>query len=457
MADSYIDYFYRYPFASSLVDSAGRGGQLTLAASEQEKTFPYFFEGMLLQPQATALMLLILSKVVSSRFYIPPAMLKRIIAERDPVITSGGEMLRFEGFSACCSAYARVDVSPDAYKGKVANTGTTNVDFNSAMRSALSTVRDQDRLSMSVGSEGVLVKHGFDKIEERKVKLPLRWIKGFVEVQAYQSRMEKQFAIGKVEAMRFLRSLPTSTSSRASFWVVPSGKGLRLSQRDDGAGVKVGGSERLLLLRSLTPLAEELTVYTRPDGEASEWRLSCGGLTFCLTLTAEPSRGFSGEGQVLSDLATVEDEKLALIRSTLKWQSCVDLADISRLTGLNETSIKQNLSILGSRGLVGYDLGLGSYFHRELPFDLELVEDMHPRLKNARRLVDSGGVKVKTKNKDMVEAEVKGTDVCHRVKLTSSSEQCTCPWHSKHQGLRGPCKHILAAQMAVNGVDEEGA
>ena len=26
---------------------------------------------------------------------------------------------------------------------------------------------------------------------------------------------------------------------------------------------------------------------------------------------------------------------------------------------------------------------------------------------------------------------------------------CTCPWWGKHQGTRGPCKHVLAARMAA--------
>ena len=43
---------------------------------------------------------------------------------------------------------------------------------------------------------------------ERKVKLPLRWLKGFVEVQSYQRRMELRATLPVVAAVRFLRSLP---------------------------------------------------------------------------------------------------------------------------------------------------------------------------------------------------------------------------------------------------------
>ena len=52
------------------------------------------------------------------------------------------------------------------------------------------------------------------------------------------------------------------------------------------------------------------------------------------------------------------------------------------------------LNAAGSRGLVGFDLAEGAYFHRELPFDLTMVESLHPRLKDARKLVAGGGIRV---------------------------------------------------------------
>src|SRR5262249_29270532 len=159
-------------------------------------SFPYFFEGRVLQPRTTAQLLTTLARVVSTRYYMPPNMVARILLERDPVVTAGAGMLRFEGFSACCSTYVRVDLTPDAYSGSVVGNGTTNVDFNPAMRASLARVRDVDRLGISVGPDEVAVRRGFENVVERKVALPLRWLKGFVEVQAYQSEMQPQFEVG---------------------------------------------------------------------------------------------------------------------------------------------------------------------------------------------------------------------------------------------------------------------
>lgn len=107
------------------------------------------------------------------------------------------------------------------------------------------------------------------------------------------------------------------------------------------------------------------------------------------------------------------------------------------------------MATLGSRGLVGYDLARGAYFHRELPFDMALVEELHPRLQGARKLAEQGGVKILRQTAEIVEAEVQGSGVTHRVQLIGDIGRCTCPWHAKHRGERGPCKHVLAVQLLV--------
>ncbi len=188
---------------------------------------------------------------------------------------------------------------------------------------------------------------------------------------------------------------------------------------------------------------------------------------FSLSMTAQPFRGFSGEGQVLADLTEVQEEKLAGLRAALKWQQNLSLHDLSCATETSADELKTALAVLGSRGLVGYDLDFGSYFHRELPFDLSLVENMHPRLKAAQKLLAEGGVRLldaetdadgDTKGdaaEDRLRLEVKGSDVMHVVTLSplDSSSRCTCQWFSKYQGARGVCKHILAARLKL-AVDE---
>ncbi|WP_071605937.1 SWIM zinc finger family protein [Budvicia aquatica] len=30
-----------------------------------------------------------------------------------------------------------------------------------------------------------------------------------------------------------------------------------------------------------------------------------------------------------------------------------------------------------------------------------------------------------------------------------NNQRCTCEWYGKHQGARGPCKHVLAVKKMV--------
>jgi hypothetical protein len=272
MSAAAIEHTYRYAFASELVEK-DEGERLQLATSGGRSEFPYFFQGQLKHPRLTAQLLRTLSKVVASRFHIPAAMLQKILATRDPVVTSGGGLIRFEGFSACCSTYARVDVSPGGYDGVVVDQGTTNVDFNAQMRASLAQIRDDERVGLAVGTDEVALLRGVEQVVERKVKLPMRWLKGFVEVQAYQSRMERRAHLGKIETLRFLRSLPRSTMAKTVYWIIPAGHGLRLSQREGEHGLRVAGIERLRLLDDLAPLADGLTVFADSRGDASEWEL----------------------------------------------------------------------------------------------------------------------------------------------------------------------------------------
>ena len=455
MSAAAIEFQYKYAYPSQLV-ATGRREVVQLATSGGAAAFPYFFQGQLKFPRLTARLLFTLGRVVATRFHLPAAMLKRIIEEHDPVVTSGGGLLRFEGFSACCSTFGRVDLEPESYDGVVVGQGTTNVDFNAALRAALAQIRDDEKVGLAVGAEEVALLRGADQIVERKVKLPLRWLKGFVEAQAYQSRMEVRARLNKIEALRFLRSLPRTVMAKTSYWVVPAGGGLRLSQREGPRALRLAGLERLRLLDDLAPLADGLVVYADARGEASEWQLSFGPLRFHLTLSAEVWRGFSGEGQVLSDLAAKErDRLLKLAQGLLKWQAEIRSQEFAANWGASPGALRQAFAALGSRGLVGYDLSRGSYFHRELPFDMALVEEMHPRLQSARKLVAGGGVHLLSQSDAQVEAEVSGPEVTHRVRLSDAGDRCTCPWHAKYQGARGPCKHILAVQMSVAGDGEE--
>lgn len=455
MTAAALAYTYRYAHESELAETP-LGPQLRLATCGGAEPNPYFFDGHFERPRRAADLLLCLHQVVQSRFYIPPAMLQRILREADPVVTSDGAMLRFEAFSSCCSTYARVDLRPEALAGESHDRGTTNVDFNPPMRAAIARIRDADRVGLRVGDEAVEIERAGQTTVERKVKLPVRWLKGFVEVQAYQSRMTRRLEVPGAEFRRFVRTLPRGRTGRGMAWVVPAGGGLRLSQREAPGAVPAGGVERLRILEPLARHAKSLHVYVAADEDVSDWEVILDEARFHLVITPDVSRGFSGEGQALRQLAGEEwKDLLPRVQAKLNWQSRIDAATVAADLGVDAAAVRSALAVLGARGLVGYDAEQGAFFHRVMPFDLTRIERLQPRLKNARKIVDAGGVRIVHRDGQEAEAYVQGTDVQHRVRLDGDEFRCTCPWFSKHQGRRGPCKHVLAAQIVLDAAGEE--
>jgi hypothetical protein len=258
---------------------------------------PVFFDGYLRHQEQSAAALLAIAKVARTRFYTPPGMLAAILRAADPVVTSNGDRLRFESFSACCGVYARYDALPGSLDGRVIDTGTTNVDFNPPMRDALARVGGLEPLHLQVG-EDVVVRTLDAEVTEKKVPLPERWLKGLAEVQLASATVAPAFEVAASEARRFIRGLPTS-GSRKPVWVVPAGRGLRITTRPTPDGVSLSGLNRLKPLEPLLRFAKSMRAYAAPHdphGATGVWELELDDARLVVTLSPESSRGFSGEG-----------------------------------------------------------------------------------------------------------------------------------------------------------------
>lgn len=444
-----LNYTYNYAFKSGLYQ-LNKKQQLTLATCNLDHQQPYFFDGKMRYPRIIADMLLTLSDVVRTHYYLPTPPFT------DPVLTSNNELLRVEGFSGCCGVYVRADLPTEMFEGNCYHPGTTNVDFNQPMRLALNSIKDQQDIQFSIGNNEVILKHEDNTTIEKKVKMPIRWIKGFSEVQAYLPQLKLKMVIGAAEALRFVRSLPESSIPKKPLYAISAGKGLRLSQRASRNSIPILGTHRVKVIEPLLFKAQSLRVWCDDINGCSAWEVCYDIGSFFLMISPEIYRGFSGEGQILQDLRQKIDNKvLSNIKAQLKWQSHIVIDDISQATQINPTDITKALAVLGSRGLVGFDASSQHYFHRELPFEYDKIESLQPRLKNARKIIASGKIKrLSTDNKGKL-YQVRGTSVNHRVTINMEQSTCTCPWFSKFQGKRGVCKHILAAQIFEESLTEK--
>ncbi len=440
-----FEHSYHYIAPSQL--SVGAQPRLTLATSSGAGSHPYFFEGEMRAPRLSAELLTAIHLIVGSRFFTPANSLAARIALADPIVTSGGGVLRFEGFSGCCSAYIRADMLAEAYDGAIVGKGTTNVDFNAPMRAALAQVRDAGGLALSVGREGVGLRSGDITVIEKKVALPMRWVRGLLEVQSYQATMRKRIEISGLDALRFFRGLPRASTSKTPLWVVAGQLGLRTTTQPDPGGVRITDTARLRVLEPLLGKAASLCVYADDAQQANAWVLDFGGMRLTLVLSAEVWRGFSGEGQALRALMQAGGDGeggLAAVRAHLQWQPSLCAPALAQTLHLPAAAVENALRVLGVSGLVGFDVTQASYFHRVLPFDLTHIEDMHPRLAGARALIDAGAVQLL--RRAPLEALVTSAAVKHKVREAGGELSCTCPWYAKYQGARGPCRHILAVE-----------
>jgi hypothetical protein len=444
MSDSLI---YKYPTPSAMVKKGADDMLFLSKFSEIEKgNESCFFWGQIKESFLLARCLVALSNIVKSSFSLTPADFARM---KDPIVTAGSERIRFEGFSFCAGVYGRVDVLPDGFDGEFPANGTTNVDFNQAMISALSRIQRNEKVLLSVGQKDVTVQYGGQKLVERKVPLPVKWIKGLTTVQVYLSGSENLHVFNKIQALQLFQSIPPGKPKSDYYLVVRAGKAILSPVKASGA-ICIGGIQRLRLLEPLLPFCDKLVVYAQNSMQSTTWQLHLGAVRFTFSLSREAIRGFSGEGAALNDM--LEDVPDALIDAMDKYSFANQVFNPTLLAieeGLDFKKIDNLAARLSAMGLLGYDLDENQFFYRRLPFKLSRILSLNPRLKDAQNLLLENKATILAKSAKRTEARVEGSDVNHIVILEGEQERCTCIWYSKHAGDRGPCKHILAVKKLI--------
>jgi hypothetical protein len=396
---------------------------------------PVFFEGVVGEAGPLATAMLVLGRVATTRFYVPPGMLAAVLRAADPVFTSTPDSLRLEAFSPCAGVYARFDLDASLVDTEAVTSGVTNVDFNEGMRSLLSGVAAGEPLHLSVATDGVTVNTLDGAVTEQKVALPERWLRSFAESQVIASAMDLRAEPDVIALRRLVRDLPRTTPTASVAWVQPVAGGLRLASTAGAGAVGLAGPERLRVLEPLLQFTRSVRVYS-DGGPASFWELTTALGRFTLGLSVAKSRGFSGEGGLLESLAAAVDGHADLVERELGFDPRVDTAALAASTALAPQQVDSALASLAAQGLLGYDAHRESWFHRPLPYDAALTGVLHPRLAAANALAEQ------------VQLREDGSFAVgqYRVRL-GAHDTCTCAWYGKHRGDRGPCKHVLAARM----------
>jgi len=432
--------------AESALTGTATGQQLDLATAlaltpDGPVANPVFFSGFLARPDVAAAGLLAVADVASHR-YADAGLAKRL-ANLDPVVTAGGDRLRFESFSACNGVHARLDLLGEALGSAEVGFGTTNVDVNLPLRTALARVNRAEPLYLSVGTEELRASSLTGTHVERKVRLPERWVRGFAEVPALTRSMIPAGELRGPAITRFLSGLPRVAPPGPTLYVLADGPSWRTSHRAIAGAVPLAGASRLRGVDRIARHATRLSVYAAPNGTTA-WVFGLGDARFTLVISPDPYRGFSGEGTLLTLLAGGDGEQDGrTLLPHLAWSPVLDPGELPAATGMTQADVDSGLAWLAASGRLGWDLAEAAWFHRELPIDTERILRRNPRLVSARALVSDGGVTTRADG-----WQVSGTG--REYYRVTPDLACDCTWYREHLDGRGPCKHILAVVLLTS-------
>lgn len=442
------DLAFDFKTASTISKTKGIHNLVLAHQSELQEvnSIPCFFWGNLTQPYLTAKCWSTIAKVVRSSFGPIPASL------RDPIVTAGEKQIRFEGFSSCNGVYVRLDMKPNAIDGEFIASGTTNVDFNEPMLNALNAIQKSEKVTLAVGEQELQVITTKAKVTERKVTLPIRWIKGLTSVQLYLADMEQKYELNKLQTIQLFNSLPKG-NVKGDFYISKRAGKMMFSTLLSADCVRIGGVQRLRLLEGVLPLLDKVFIYESSDKETCALVCEFGSMQLLMAFSPDNYRGFSGEGKALEQMT----ENLPLewvygLNSLLKANETFNPTLLSIENDIDFGTMDNLSASLSSMGLLGYDVMDNTHFYRRLPFKTERILSLNPRLKNAKKLIENNDIQFITKNNTLIEAFVKGTGVQHKVVIQNGEARCTCDWFSSYQGKRGICKHILGVKLLENEV-----
>ena len=289
-------------------------------------------------------------------------------------------------------------------------------------------------------------------VVERKVPLPSRWLRGFAEVQVISSASTRGWSCPPRRADRVPAPAAGGRGDRSVLWAVPAGRSLRLTSRPVPGAVCLPGSGPAgrcgRCCVSPDPPGVRAGGHGRATAAPSTWELEPPTLRLTLTLSPEPSRGFSGEGAVLEALAGDDvDDDAELVSALLAWDPTIDvdaLAGRPRCRrpgpgGADPAGHRRSGRLRRDRGGV---LPPGAALRR----GGGRAEEPAPG-----RCAPAGGTgAVETCAAGSDHAWVRSGHERYQCGWPSGRPvSCTCTWWGRHRGDRGPCKHVLAVDMTL--------
>ena len=204
----------------------------------------------------------------------------------------------------------------------------------------------------------------------------------------------------------------------------------------------LAGMARLRLFERVARHATSLRLFAAAGDGSTGWQLDVPGARLTLVLSPEVWRGFSGRGsKVLHRLALAAPPAGSRCRSWCarggKRGWCGEA--LGATTGRPRDEVSGALAALALSGLVGYDLGEGGFFRRELPSISVGWSACSHDFAPPGGWSSGGAVRIESADATGVDAWVTGGGrVEYRVRSGVDGWTCMCPWYGRRRGDRGP-------------------
>lgn len=451
-----MEYTLSFSRPSTVETQADQTHVFLAAALQARASCPEIFTGQPAHPLTFKNLLLSLHDVVEARFYRPD--LWRYL---DPVLTAGSQQLHLECFSSCGSVYGRVDLAESAFsEASFYRQGTTNVDFHAAFTSHLAGLMPGKKVRLEMGEQSVSLISDAGTTVEHKVRLPERWMRGFLNVQALHRRARETLSLNALSARQLILAIPASPPDPA-YLVLGHSQPRILARPPLGhkAALCVAGLQRLRLLRRIVPDIQSLQVYEIPDLQASVWIVQTALGQLVLGLSSSVRNGFSGDGDALRQLTgSLSAETLTEARRAAELLNVFQAAELAEYLEQSLADTHECLDALSRQGLMGYDCQRDSYFYRVLPF-VAADSGQLSRLKGSQAILNTQGIELESVSRKGRQLQargfVQGVNALYTCSLLVDETgylaqgSCNCRWIGKHGLQRGPCKHMLALRFAA--------
>src|SRR5690606_29229869 len=288
----------------------------------------------------------------------------------DPIVGVDEHGLSIEVFSADESAYARLLFkSGAAYQAQAKTDGTTYISIDEALLRGIGRMRSYRTTTLEIGPGSA--EGGGAGISERDIRVPLRWIRAFGQVQAATTLPAREFELAPIDLYNVLLTLrmrKAKTSPRALRYELVPGEAPRLVLEPwdlvvEGTGpayqgaspivVRTWGRNRLATLARLLPHTKSVKVRLVGAGLPAYYVLDLGDCELTLALSGWTDSGWAGIATFDLLVAGEVDELLARkVVDALAVPGGRTLDELAASTGRTRNEVRQAILHHMQRGTV---------------------------------------------------------------------------------------------------------